>query len=139
MIETFKTTTFEEWQENLEPDSSTPVITTTAWIELGELKSFIREIEAKNAKGIGIHLIRFSWNKDEPQGNKSGAGAPLGCQWLEAPNDKTQVAIAISGTKNYNVDLQTYVIEAEDLTENGSIRLLMPGAKKDGPTGHNPK
>lgn len=132
------TPVFETWQKALSPEANLPVITTSALIDLKELEDFIAQIKQDKAESIRIHLLRFNWNQDEPQGKKKADGKiPPGCEWQIVDGNKTQVAVAISGATKINVNAD-YVTDAKDIVKNGKIRLLIPGGEKEGPTGHNP-
>jgi hypothetical protein len=141
MLKEITTTQFDEWKRNLSPESDMPVITTSALIKLSELEDFIAQIKAEGGTGICVNLVRFTWDKDEPQvGKKTGNdNRPLkGCEWDFFNNtQKTQVALAISGTKNYK-ESPELIATADDIKVNGKISLLIPGGEKEGPTGHNP-
>lgn len=132
------TSTLKTWKDNLQPVSNTPVLTSYALITLDELETFVKQIKAKQADSVRINLVRFDWKNNEPQTTKeNGANFPLGCKW-QVTGDKTQVAIAMNGTKNYKKNAD-YTIQADDIIENNHIFMLIPGGEKEGPTGHNPK
>jgi hypothetical protein len=137
MIEAIPTKTFREWQNNLVISDNLPGITTSAVIKLSELEDFIKQIKPV-ADSISINLVRFTWNKDEPQGKKKDANAkPLqGCEWQFVTNGKTQIAIAISAGK-YSIN-NDFVETSAEIINDDKILLLMPGGKDIGPTGHNP-
>ena len=95
------TSTLKTWKDNLQPVSNTPVLTSYALITLDELETFVKQIKAKQADSVRINLVRFDWKNNEPQTTKeNGANFPLGCKW-QVTGNKTQVAIAMNGTKNY--------------------------------------
>ena len=138
MNTTIETSTLDIWKDNLQPDSDTPVLTTHALITLDDLTTFVNKLREKQADSVRISLVRFDWNNNEPQEIKeNGSNFPVGCTWQKV-GEKTQVAIAMNGTKNY-VEKSDYTLEAEDIVENNKVWMLIPGGKKEGPTGHNPK
>lgn len=138
MIQPTPTVKFEEWQKNHVISDNLPGLTTSAVIELDELKAYIQQIES-NANSICINLIRFTWNLDEPQRKNLPAGTtlPAACEWLFVSNGKTQTAIAMSPA-NYSIDDNSKLGTATDVLINGQMHLLIPGLMPVGPTGHNP-
>ena len=132
------TTTLKTWKDNLQPASSMPVLTTEALVTLKELESFIQDIKKKNADSVRINLVRFDWKKNEPQTKKeNGDNFPPGCKW-QVTGTKTQVAIVMNGATNYKTD-GNYITAADDIIENDTLLMLIPGGEAEGPTGHNPK
>ena len=128
----------EVWKKNLGPNTSTPVLTTNALITLKDLEEFVKTIKAKNADSVRINLVRFNRKKNEPQKIKeNGSDFPRGCKWNVAKGTKTQVAIAMNGTKGFKQN-EDYTNEATDIVENGRLLMLIPGGEKEGPSGHNP-
>lgn len=131
------TTILETWKNNLQPDSNTPVLTTDALITLTELEDFVTHIKGQRADSIRISLVRFDRNNNEPQSKKEkDNNFPIGCKWRIA-GDKTQVAIAINGTKGFT-QKEDYTTKATDIIEGTSVFMLIPGGEIEGPTGHNP-
>ena len=131
------TSLLKTWKDNLQPDATTPVLTTHALITLEELETFLQEIRQKKADSVRINLVRFDWKNNEPQTTKEkGDDFPLGCRWGVVGN-KTQVAIAMNGAKNFKRN-SDYTTQADDIIENGELLMLIPGGEAEGPTGHNP-
>jgi hypothetical protein len=138
MNKRIRTPLLKIWKDNLEPAADMPVLTTHALITIDELENFVRQIKANQADSVRINLVRFDWKNNEPQVKKeNGIDFPLGCKW-QVTRKKTQVAIALNGTKNFKMNTD-YTIQADDIVENDELLMLIPGGEEEGPTGHNPK
>jgi hypothetical protein len=140
MNEPFDKNTFDTWKKNLKPDANLPVCTTDALIDLTELENFISDIKVKGAKSIRVNLVRFNWKDNEPQKIKEkDDNHPIGCKWNLADGTNTsQVGIVINGADQI-IRSADYTLKANDIFEaNGDVRLLIPGGRQEGPSGHNP-
>lgn len=124
-----------EWKQNLTDTAEDPILTTTAVIKLEDLEEFIREMKLKKANCANINLVRFTWNKDEPQRRTNPDTI---CKWLyDEDSGKTQVAMIITPA-TYAETTDPLVGVGNDIISNGHVRVLIPGNEDKGPTGHNP-
>jgi hypothetical protein len=140
MKDKFEVARFKKWRDNFTQNPTLAAITDAALITKEDLKALLVDMDAMGSDSARVYFVRFEKDVDEPQKNKKKVNgvAPPGCTWEEAGNGLTQIALAITPTIGFKIDPDTYIVTANDMTENGSITLLIPGGREEGPTGHNP-
>lgn len=130
MKNTIPAAKLKEWVSNFKENEHIPFITTSALIELDELKSFIADIEKEQVKNknIRIYFVRFSLNDLPTKTAMVGDRPARGCMWLEAGKDSglTQGSIVMVPVRNFNSD-EEWVFSADDIVHNDKITIFMPG------------
>jgi hypothetical protein len=140
MKKSFAFERFKKWRNNFVENPTLPPVTDSALITKEDLQALFADMETMNADSVRIYFLRFEPDINEPQEKKVKIAGKYadGCTWAEAGNGLSQLAIALTPTKNYRIDPKTYIVTAEDITDRVSITLLIPGRDIEGPTGHNP-